>query len=268
MAKQIDFDFDNFLEKIYRVYGYDFRSYNRASIERRVNFNLLKSNYNDIFELEREVLKDRFEFEKLLDSLSINITEFFRNEKTLAYIKESIFKYLASFHHIKIWCAGCSSGEEPYSLAILLHEANLLKKSQIYATDIDKNILIKAKEAKYSVDILEKESSYKKSGGDSNLSKYFEKRDSNLYLKDEIKKRVLFFEHNLAIDGVINEFELILCKNTIIYFDENLKDRVFKLFYKSLYKNGYLILGDSERIVDTNKNLFNNLKSNIYRRII
>ncbi len=247
-------ELEQFLNSIYKKYGYDFRNYQRASIKRRVKVSMNKFGINNFYEFKSEVLTNFNVFEELFFDFSINVTSFFRNPEVFKYLREEILPYLNTFHHIKIWNAGCSSGEEPYSIAIMLDELGLLKKSQIYATDFNPIVIKKANNGFFSLDALKANSqNYKNAGGEKNFKDYFEFNNYNMMIKPYLKEKVLFFTHNLVTDGVINEFELIICRNVFIYFDEELKIKVINLFDNSLIRNGFLLLGESENILEAQK---------------
>lgn len=256
-----------FLAKINKTYGYDYSGYHFKHLKRRIElfYNIL--NAKSFLEFEKNVLSDISIFKDLFLNLSVNVTTFYRNPEVFKILKEEILPKLDSFLDIKIWCAGCSSGEEPYSIAIFLKELGLLNKSIIYATDINDIILRNAKNALYSTqsyNIFLKH--YYQAGGSESFSTYFKKHDTFVELKDEIKEKVLFFKHNLSLDGKINDFQLIFCRNVIIYFDNKLKDRVFKLFQDSLDSYGFLVLGESESL--DKSQIFDNVdkKNKIYKR--
>lgn len=262
-----DENLKKFLSKVHKTYGYDYSGYNFKHLKRRIElfYNVLNS--KSFFEFEKNVLSDITIFKDLFLNLSVNVTTFYRNPEVFKVLKEKILPKLDSFLDIKIWCAGCSSGEEPYSIAIFLKELGLLHKSIIYATDINDIILRNAKNALYSTqsyNIFLKH--YYQAGGNESFSSYFKKHNNFVELKDEIKEKVLFFRHNLSIDGKVNDFQLIFCRNVIIYFDNELKDRVFKLFQDSLDSYGFLVLGESESL-DKSK-VFDNIdkKNKIYKR--
>lgn len=262
-----DENLKKFLSKVHKTYGYDYSGYNFKHLKRRIElfYNVLNS--KSFFEFEKNVLSDITIFKDLFLNLSVNVTTFYRNPEVFKVLKEKILPKLDSFLDIKIWCAGCSSGEEPYSIAIFLKELGLLHKSIIYATDINDIILRNAKNALYSTqsyNIFLKH--YYQAGGNESFSSYFKKHNNFVELKEEIKEKVLFFRHNLSIDGKVNDFQLIFCRNVIIYFDNELKDRVFKLFQDSLDSYGFLVLGESESL-DKSK-VFDNIdkKNKIYKR--
>jgi chemotaxis protein methyltransferase CheR len=173
----------------------------------------------------------------------------FRDPKFYSAFREKVIPVLHSYPSIKIWHAGCSTGEEIYSMAILLQEEGLYDKTQIYATDIDKNVLAKAKKGIFSSDELALyEKNYIESGGKEDFSKYFTLRYDNIIMNQSLKKNVVFADHDLATDQVFGEMQVVLCRNVIIYFNRHLQDRVFNLFHESLDLGGMLCLGSKESI--------------------
>lgn len=263
-----DKEIDLFLKEIYDIYGYDYKNYQKSHIIRRIQhfYNLIQA--KNFPELKMMVLKNKAVFEKLFLDISINVTTLFRDSRTFKIVKSDLLPKLDSFPELKIWSAGCSSGEEAYSVAIFLKEAGLLDRSIIYATDINKAVLQKAKNGIYSKSSYELFiKHYYQSGGEMNFSSYFDIYDDFVTVKDSIKEKILFFEHNLAMDGVMNEFQLIFCRNVLIYFDKELKTKVFKLFDDSLKDYGFLVLGESE-VID--KDLVNfkqfDIETKIYQK--
>ncbi len=267
--QQID-NIHDFLEQIHKRYGFDYRNYQLESITRRIQTNMVRNNYPEFVDFSKAVLSNQKIFEDLFLDFSVNVTEFFRDPQTFRIIREKILPYLNSFHHIKIWCAGCSTGEEPYSLAMMLKEENMLHKTQIYATDFNNVILKQAKNGLYSTDNQERcTNRYMESGGKTNFHYYFDTQDNYLKIKQELKDKILFFEHNLVSDSVFNEFNLILCRNTIIYFNDKLQKRVLSLFNSSLRRNGFLVLGKSETLANTTTSKFFNkydIDNRIYKK--
>lgn len=244
---EIESYLDEFLDDIYEVYGYDYRNYHRPHIIRRIEhfYNILM--LDSFVDFRHKVLNDIDIFKDMFLNISVNVTTFFRNPLTYKKIKDDILHNLKDKNSIKIWCAGSSSGEEPYSIAIILKELGLLDKSLIYATDINDIILQHAKNGIYSNEnykLFYKH--YLESGGDNDFDEYFQKYDNFVVVNEEIKEKILYFRHNLVTDGVINEFQLIFCRNVLIYFDNTLKKRVFNLFDDSLEDFGFLLLGESE----------------------
>lgn len=243
------FDLKDFLDKIYEKYGYDYREYDLKHIRRRVEHFYNLYNLKSFEEFESLVLNDKRVFKELFLNISINVTTFFRNPEIFKVLKKSVLPKLDSFVDIKIWCAGCSSGEEPYSIAIILKELGLLDRSLIYATDLNNLILEHAKNglfSKESYNLFLKH--YYQSGGEESFSEYFNDYGEFVEIKEELKSKILFFKHNLSIDSKINDFQLIFCRNVIIYFNEKLKSKVFNLFSESLDSYGFLILGESENL--------------------
>ncbi|KJR42151.1 Chemotaxis protein methyltransferase CheR [Candidatus Magnetoovum chiemensis] len=244
-----DIQIKAFLEAVYDKYGYDFRGYHFGTIGRRVEKLMGELKCDDFFLFQKEVLMTPEIFERFFLEISINVTNFFRHPEQFIYLKQKILPYLNSFPNIRVWSAGCASGEEAYSIAIILHELGLLHKSQIYATDINPYVLIEAKNGLFSKDILEKSiENYKQSGLYSNFLDYFDIYDTFIRIKPQFQKRILFFKHSLAHDWVINEFHLIMCRNVFIYFQQELQNRAMLLFASSLHAEGFLLIGENESI--------------------
>ena len=256
-----------FLEKIYEKYGYDYTGYSLKHIKRRVHLFYSNLKPKNFLEFENIVLNNKNIFKDLFLNISVNITTFYRNPEVFKLLKKEILPKLDSFLDIKIWCAGCSSGEEPYSIAIFLKELGLLDRSLIYATDLNDIILKNALNGLYSKEsfnIFLKH--YYKAGGEESFSQYFNDHGDFVEINEEIQKKILFFRHNLVLDGKINDFQLIFCRNVLIYFDKDLKAKVFNLFKESLDSYGFLVLGESESL-DLHKNYTTIDKNNkIYKR--
>ncbi len=243
----IDDNIDSFLEDIFVIYGYDFRRYDRGSLKRRIELTMKQNSIENFHDFRVLTFDDESLFAKLLRSFSINVTTFFRDPEVFSQIRDKIIPGFERLESIKIWCAGCSKGNEPYSVAILLDEAGLLDKSQIYATDFNETILNEAKNGLFAKSELDEfKQNYKDSGGKEEAERWFDIQDDFIEIKEKVKDRVLFFKHNLATDSSINEFDLILCRNVLIYFDNKLQKHVFDTLDNSLGKNSFLILGDSE----------------------
>ena len=245
--KDIDAQIDSFLLDVYNVYGYDYRHYDREHVKRRIQHFYALLGSNSFSHFRESVLHDKDIFKDLFLNLSVNVTTFFRNPQTFKILKEEILPKFKNRSSIKIWCAGSSSGEEPYSIAILLNELGLLHKSLIYATDINAVILQQAKNGMYSQKSFQRFLQHcEDSSASFDFAHYFEDFKDFVMIKEFIKEKILFFRHNLVSDGVLNEFQLVFCRNVIIYFDEELKHRVFNLFDDSLSQDGVLVLGESE----------------------
>lgn len=248
---------NKFLIDVYHKYEHDFINYNHSTLKRRITTHSIKLKIENFEQYCNLVLNNQNNFDEMFYYFSINVTEFFREPKQLKIFREKVVPYLKSFRHIKIWCAGCSSGESPYSLAMLLEEEGILAKSQLYATDFNNRVLAHAKEGLFEIGDFELSSqNYKKSGGTKEFAQYFIKQGKYYKAKNYLKENILFFNHNLATDGVMNQFQLIVCKNVLIYFDSKLKSRVINLFDDSLECNGFLILGNSEYLPKEFSNRF------------
>lgn len=243
----------SFLNELNIIYGYDYTEYQIDSIMRRINVAMIKEGICNFSLFREQVLNNENFFHNLFLDFSINTTEFFRDPKVFALIKTKILPYLNSYNHIKIWCAGCSNGKEVYSLAIMLKEAGMLNKTQIYATDINPYVIEEAKNGMYSTVTLDKDiSNYRNAQGEKSFIQYFNINKSYIKVKEELMKNILFFQHSLLSNGTLNEFNLILCRNLFIYFNDNLQERMLKSFNNSLDNNGFLVLGKSEGIQKNN----------------
>lgn len=237
------------LEAIHRRYGFDFRSYARASLRRRVARRMRLAGAETISTLQARVLHDRAEMEALLLDLSINVTSMFRDPAFYRALRETVIPELRSFPFIRIWHAGCSSGEEVYSLAILLSEEGVYDRCRIYATDMNEVVLARAAAGIFPLESMrEYSSNYLAAGGRDSLSRYYTARDRGALFDGDLRRNVLFSSHNLASDGPFNEFQLILCRNVMIYFDKELQGRVHRRLYECLCHFGVLGLGVGESI--------------------
>ncbi len=237
------------LEAIYLKYGYDFRNYAKAHVKRRIKRRLAMTDYASISEMQHKVLYDQVFFAELLLDLSINVTKMFRDPSFYLALRRDVMPILSTYPFIKIWDAGCSTGEELYSLAILFKEEGLYDRSQIYATDFNQMALQKAREGIYPVDqIKEFTVNYQKGGGRLSFSDFYLARYDSVILDKSLKERIVFSDHNLVTDGVFGEMNLIVCRNVLIYFNKELQDKVVKLFWESLCSGGYLCLGSKESL--------------------
>ena len=244
-------------EGIYQRYGYDFRDYGKAHAKRRIMHRLAISGINSVSELQHKVLYDETFFHQLLQDLSINTTEMFRDPDFFLSIREQVIPVLKTYPFIKIWHAGCSSGEEVYSMAILLKEEGLLNRTQIYATDFNPAVLQKAKEAIYPVNLMKDYTrNYIKSGGKNSFSEYYNARYDSAIMKNILKENIVFADHNLVTYSVFGEMNLIMCRNTLIYFNKSLQDKVVGLFRDSLVSGGFLCLGSKESITFSPHNIY------------
>ena len=237
------------LEAIFQRYGYDFREYTRASLRRRVKQHLLIARYDNISAVTHDILHNGEAFSALLSNLTINVTEMFRDPDFYRAFRENVVPVLRTHPFLKIWHAGCATGEEVYSMAILLQEEGLYERCQIYATDIDKEVLDKAKRGIFPVRELKRYTeNYKRSGGKRSLGDYCTEKYDNVIMDPGLKKNLIFADHDLATDQVFGEMQVILCRNVIIYFNRELQKRVFELFNGSLDIGGFLCLGSKESL--------------------
>lgn len=239
-----------FLEAIFQRTGYDYRNYNRETINRRIQKLSIEQNADNISQLIEKLLHDDGELIAcVIKDFSINVTEMFRDPVFYQNLRMKVIPFLKTYPFTKIWHAGCASGEEVYSLAILLKEEGLYDKTTIYATDFNDAILEKAKKGVYSTEKIKKYTqNYQKSGGKESFSKYYHAEYQLAILNDDLKKNITFANHNLVTDSVFSEVHLILCRNVLIYFNTELQNRVLSLFRDSLTYNGFLCLGMSENL--------------------
>ncbi len=237
------------LEAIHARYGYDFRTYARASLRRRVELYLSESGLDNYSALQHEILYNPDSFGKLLRRLTVNVTQMFRDPEFYRALRQFVLPELKLKPMVKIWHAGCATGEEAYSLAILLKEEGFYEKCCIYATDMDDASLSAAREGIYPAGLMKEYTlNYNRAGGSASFSDYYTAKYNLAVLKPELKKNILFTNHNLAVDSVFGEMDLIICRNVLIYFERELQDRVFKLFKDSLSKGGFLCLGSKETV--------------------
>jgi chemotaxis protein methyltransferase CheR len=237
------------LEAICLKYGYDFRRYAAASLNRRILRNLAFSGYQSIQELQKRVLCDQTCFESLLLDLSINVTDMFRDPLFYKAVRDHVIPKLKDLPLIKVWHAGCASGEEVYSMAVLFFEEGLDQKTEVYATDFNEKILIAAREGIYAVSKMKNYAlNYLVAGGKSSFKDYFTARHPHVAIRASLKKNIRFAHHNLVSDGSFGEMNLIFCRNVLIYFNRDLQNRVFHLFRDSLCDAGYLCLGTKESL--------------------
>ena len=242
-------EIDLLLEAIYLKYGYDFRSYAKASVRRRVLQQHSKSGLATVSEMIHQLLYDQQYFDTLLLDLTVNVTEMFRDPSFFKAQRESVIPQLKKRPSIKIWHAGCSTGEEVYSMAILLQEEGLYKNARIFATDANEAVLKKAHKGVYDASRMEAFTrNYVRAGGLKSLSDYYTSRYGLAMMKSVLKENIVFSHHNLVTDGVFGEMDMIVCRNVLIYFNRELQERVFSTFWESLCPDGFLCLGTSETI--------------------
>ncbi|AST90795.1 chemotaxis protein CheR [Sutcliffiella cohnii] len=259
------------LDGIYKLFGYDYRNYAYQSIRRRVWHRVYAENLSTITSLTNKVLHEYDCLNRLVADFSINVTEMFRDPSFFLTIREEIIPILRTYPSIRIWHAGCSSGEEVYSMAILLEEEGLYEKTKIYATDINADILKVAKKGLFSLNNMKRyTSNYIAAGGKNAFSSYYEVTEKGVKFHSYLSKNIVFAQHNLVTDGSFNEFHVIICRNVLIYFNKTLQKKVHDLFYNSLNMFGFLGVGDKETIAYTpqsEKYIQVNKSEKLYKKI-
>lgn len=247
-------EYKELLESIRFVYGYDFTDYAEASVMRRIDHFMTVGKITAMEKLGKMILQDEKLFEKFIQEISVTVTEMFRDPFFYKSLRENVMKRLATYPFIKVWIAGCATGEEIYSIAILLREEGLLNRAVIYATDINQKSLQIAKDGVYPVENMKAyTANYQKSGGTNSFSEYYKAKYNSVMFDKSLKQNVVFAAHNLAVDKSFNEFQLIVCRNVLIYFNQQLQNKVINLFYESLCPFGFLGLGNKESLLFSDK---------------
>jgi len=237
------------LEGIYKQYGYDFRDYSFASMKRRIKKSVEEEGLKTIAGFLEKVLHDTSCMTRFLDTVSINVTAMFRDPEFFMAFRNRVIPELKKYPFIRIWHAGCSTGEEVYSMAILLKEEGLIEKTRIYATDMNDRVLKEAKEGIFPLKRMQEyTNNYLAAGGTSSFSTYYISKHNSVIINNEIKNKIVWAQHNLVTDGSFNEFDIIICRNVMIYFNEELQNHVHKLFYESLAIPGFLVVGSKENL--------------------
>lgn len=259
------------LEGIYQHYGYDFREYARSSIRRRVWRRVAEENLHSISGLQERLLHDPACMDRLLLDLSVSVTSMFRDPTFFAALRRTVVPILRTYPFVRIWNAACSSGEETVSMAILLHEEGIGDRVRIYATDINSEVLGRARRLAFPLERMkEYTQNYIQAGGKASFSDYYKTYGEIAQFSPSLAEHVVFAQHNLVSDAEFNEFHLILCRNVMIYFDKSLQDKVMGLLHRSLIRFGVLALGQKESVrFSSHAHDFEELdpKEKIYRRI-
>ena len=247
-------EYHQFLESVRFVYGYDFTEYAEASVIRRVQAFMENNKISNLKDLGKMVLKDEADFERFVQEITVNVTEMFRDPNFYKSLRKNVINRLATYPFIKVWIAGCSTGEEVYSMAILFREEGLLERTVIYATDINQDALQKAREGITSITNMKSYTeNYLKAGGKNSFSDYYKAKYNSVLWDKSLRQNIVFSVHNLAMDRSFNEFQLILCRNVLIYFNQSLQSKVITLFYESLCAFGFLCLGNKESLLFADK---------------
>ncbi len=244
-----DIEIKLILEAVRLKHGYDFTNYAYSSMKRRLNKIMLDNGFTKLTQMIPLIIHENDFFKLFLHSLSVNVTEMFRDPSFFLSIRERLIPYLKTYPFIKIWAAGISTGEEIYSLAIILKEEGLCDNFIIYATDFNDNVLDIAKKGIYSAaDMRVGTTNYQKAGGKESFASYYYADYNSAIFDSSLKKNIVFANHNLVTDGVFGEMNMIICRNVLIYFNKRLQDHVLELFSKSLRINGFLCLGSKESL--------------------
>lgn len=237
------------LEGVYRLYGCDFRNYALASLRRRIWNSVRTESCSTISGLQEKILHDRDCMERFLVQLSVSVTSVFRDPEFYLSLREKVIPLMKAYPFVRVWHAGCATGEEVYSMAILLWEEGLYDRARIYATDMNELVLAKARDGLINVnDMPEYEANYKTAGGKAQLSDYYTAKYDGAIFRSSLKRNIVFAEHNLVTDSSFNEFNIIFCRNVMIYFNSTLQARVHDLLYSSLRRLGILALGRKESL--------------------
>ncbi|AWE08548.1 chemotaxis protein CheR [Lysinibacillus sp. 2017] len=237
------------LEAVFTLSGFDFRKYNQQSILRRVEHRMRINNFPTISRLTEGIIYDEQLLNMLLNDFSINVTEMFRDPSFFKVFRQQVVPQFQQLDKLRVWHAGCATGEEVYSMAILLQEEGLLEKTVMYATDMNENVLKKAQQGAFP---LHKMQAYTKNyilaGGTESFSQYYKTDDCYASFHSYLRENIIFAQHNLATDQSFQEFDIIICRNVLIYFTPELQHNVHHLFYDSLAQHGFLGLGDKETL--------------------
>ena len=245
----VDIEVRLLLDAIYLRYRYDFREYAAASVKRRLSAALTGLGCRTLSQLQDRILHDADTFSKLLDYLTVSVSDLFRDPDYFRALRTLVVPLLRTYPSLKVWVAGCSTGEEAYSMAILLEEEGLLSRTQIYATDINANSLQKASDGVYPLAQLAGFSdNYRRAGGKASLAAYYTAAYHRAVFDAGLKRHIVFSDHSLATDSVFAEVQLVSCRNVLIYFDRALQDRAVGLFRDALCRRGFLGIGAKESL--------------------
>ena len=245
----LDIELPLLLEAVYRKYHYDFRGYAAASLKRRLTQAMERFGCRTLSQLQDRLLHEPAVFPALLDFLTVQVSEMFRDPPYFRALREKVVPLLRTYPSLKVWVAGCSTGEEVYSMAILLQEEGLLERSLIYATDINAGALERAQAGIYdAARVSGFTDNHRKSGARSSLSDYYTAAYGKAVFDKSLKTNIVFADHSLSTDSAFSEVQLVSCRNVLIYFDRELQDRVLGLFRESLCRKGFLGLGAKESL--------------------
>jgi len=248
-GREFDIEFRLLIDAIYHMYHYDFRGYAPASLRRRLRAAMSRFDCSTLSQLQDKVVHDAAIFSALLDFLTVQVSDMFRDPAYFLALRQHVVPLLRTYPFLKVWVAGCSTGEEAYSLAILLQEEGLLSKTIIYATDINSGTLQKAAAGVYDVErIAGFTANHRKSGARASLSDYYSAAYNRAVFNKSLKDHIVFSDHSLATDSVFAEVQLVSCRNVLIYFNRALQDRAIGLFREALCRQGFLGIGSKESL--------------------
>jgi chemotaxis protein methyltransferase CheR len=249
VAETFDIELSLLLDAIYLRYHYDFRGYADSSLRRRLRAALIHFDCASLSGLQDRVLRDATLFARLLDYLTVQVSDLFRDPSYFRSVREKVLPVLRTYPSLKVWIAGCSGGEEVYSFAVMLREEGLLERTLIYATDINPQALARAEAGVYALDRIPAfTENHRKAGGKGSLSDHYSAHYGNAVFDKTLRKQVVFSDHSLATDTVFSEVHLVSCRNVLIYFDRALQDRALGLFHEALVRKGFLGLGARESV--------------------
>jgi chemotaxis protein methyltransferase CheR len=257
------------LEGVWSCYGYDFRDYALTSIRRRVRFFMEEEGLSTVTSVQDRVLHDPLALRRFLRALSVNVTAMFRDPSFYRALREVVVPVMRTYPAVRIWHAGCATGEEVYSVAILLREEGLYDRCRLYATDINDAVLRQAQRGELPLSSMrENTRHYIEAGGGHGFARWYKTRDNRAVLDPELRRNIVFAQHNLATDGSFNDFHLVVCRNVLIYFNRTLQDRVHRLLYDSLVRFGFLGLGLKETTRFTpHEAHYEELPERLYRKV-
>lgn len=259
------------LEAMFQRWGYDFRDYAPASLRRRVHRAMQTLGAATISAFQDRILHEAAAMATFLDSVTVEVSAMFRDPGFYRRLRATVLPEFAALPHLRIWHAGCASGEEVYSMAILLHEAGLLERSQLYATDLNARVLERGREAIFPIKHMQEyTTNYLKAGGTATFSEYYKAKHENVILADFLRRNIVWAEHSLVSDSGFNEFQIVLCRNVMIYFNRKLQTRVHQLLYESLMPGGILGLGHGESLQFTpfeHRYQVIDLEERLYRKV-
>jgi chemotaxis protein methyltransferase CheR len=240
---------DLLLEAVFRYYGYDFRDYEPSAVRRRIREAMLAARVSTISRFQERLLREPAFLERFLRSFSSTGLSMFSDPGFYQAFRTKVVPLLRTYPYFRIWHAGCSTGEDVYSMAILLQEEGIYQRSRLYATDMSQEVVKQARTGSFRVSAIDEfTANYQKAGGKHSLSQHFKKKGRRIFADASLRKNIVFSEHNLAIDGSFNEFQVIVCRNILASFNHRLRERVDRLIFESLSRFGILAIGQNESL--------------------